>query len=228
MAKTIENLFVFLAIYSSALFLIFFLLNFRQAKTKIVLNTIAVYLCYEFVTDQIAAYFFDSSKVIFFIYSLFTIIELSLFSFCFYHLIKDRRFKNAIPLVSIGFAAFSIIYFMTTKRKVIDTIPIGVETLIIICYSCYYLYEQVADLKTTTFIYDRFSFWVVSGILMYLAGSCFIYIFANQVDQATRTEYWIFTNAFITLKKLLFAIGLLVFIKRRKSPIKGQKPLSLA
>jgi hypothetical protein len=227
MAKTIEDLFVFIAIYSSVLYLLLFYFNFKQAKTQIVLNTIGIYLGYEFITDQIA-YFFTSSRVVFFVYSLFTIIELLLFCFCFFQLIKSKVVKNTIPVVSIIFTLFAMIYFLTTRKKVIDTIPIGIETLIIICYSCYYLYEQVSDLTTTTFIYDRYSFWVVSGILMYLAGSCFIYIFANQVDQATRSEYWIFTNAFIIIKKLLFAIGLLVFIKTRKTSINSPKALTLA
>jgi hypothetical protein len=228
MAKTIEDLFVFIALYSCVLFLVFFFANFKLAKTQIVLNILAVYLAYEFLTDQIAAQFYTSSKIIFFLYSLFTIIELALFVFCFYNLIKNRDVKKTIPIVAIVFTVFAIIYFLTTRKKVIDTIPIGIETLIIICYSCYYLYEQVSDLTTTNFIYDRYQFWIVSGMLMYLAGSSFIYIFANQVDQATRTEYWIFINAFITIKKLMFAIGLFVFLKRQKKSIRSRKALSIA
>jgi hypothetical protein len=228
MAKTIGDLFVFIAIYSCALFLLFFFLNFKYAKTQIVLKVVAIYLSYEFLTDQIATQFYNSSKIIFFLYSLFTIIELSLFGFCFYHLIKNKAVKKTIPAIATLFTFFAITYFLTTSKKVIDTIPIGVETLIIISYSCYYLYEQVSDLTTTNFIYDRYSFWIVSAMLMYLAGSSFIYIFANQVDQQTRTEYWIFINVFVIIKKLLFAIGLLVFLKRQKTSLRSRNGLSLA
>ncbi|RYZ21032.1 MAG: hypothetical protein EOO16_14595 [Chitinophagaceae bacterium] len=215
MTKAIGDLFVYTAIYSSVLFLFAFFFNFKLSMRELPLKIIASYLLYEFLTDQVALAYDESPLVVFIAYSIFTVVELLLFSYCFYTIVKSKSAAKVIPIVGIGFAIFALIYFLTTKRRILDTVPIGVETIIVICFSCYYLFEQINDMSTV-FVYDRYAFWLVTGMLLYLAGSCFIYIFANQVDAVTRSQLWIYTNIFIIIKKLLFAISILIFLKQKK------------
>ena len=85
--------------------------------------------------------------------------------------------------------------------------PIGFETILILIFSFYYLYEQMND-NQNLFIYSNYSFWVILGFMIYLAGSFFIYIFANQTQEAIK--YWYFTNIFSILKDLFFIIALLL------------------
>jgi hypothetical protein len=62
------------------------------------------------------------------------------------------------------------------------------------------------------FIYSRFSFWIILGMMIYLAGSFFIYIFATQfyLDEKTLAKYWIFTNIFSILKNIFFTIAIFI------------------
>ncbi|MDQ3277122.1 MAG: hypothetical protein M3Q06_02275, partial [Bacteroidota bacterium] len=97
----------------------------------------------------------------------------------------------------------------------IDSIQIGVETIIILIFSYYYLYERMND-TTTLYVYSTFSFWIVIGMVLYLAGSFFIYIFADSLPKADVDKYWIVTNVLSILKNIFFAIAIIVNSKPQK------------
>jgi uncharacterized membrane protein YedE/YeeE len=63
------------------------------------------------------------------------------------------------------------------------------------------------------FIYNKYEFWVIIGFLIYLAGSFFIYIYANQLDPKFIYNYWFLTNIFYIIKNVLFAIGIHTYVK---------------
>ncbi|MGZ4036474.1 MAG: hypothetical protein ACXVPQ_01525 [Bacteroidia bacterium] len=91
----------------------------------------------------------------------------------------------------------------------IDSVPIGIETILILIFSFYYFYEQMQD-TTNLFIYTRYPFWIVLGMVLYLSGSFFIYIYSSQLSQEEIRKYWIFTNIFSILKNIFFAIAIVV------------------
>jgi len=153
-------------------------------------------------------------------YSTFTIAEYLLFAVCFYSLIHNRKFKSGILFFSVCFTLFAILYSIFVKYRVLDSIPIGIETILILIYTFYFLYEQMGSVSQTL-IYNKFSFWIVVGILIYLAGSFFIYIFAAQVDQETRGHYWIFSNIFTIIKYIFFSLAM--FIKHKELALKKTK-----
>jgi hypothetical protein len=208
MTKTIEDLFVYIAISTGLIPVLLFLRFFAKAKHYIALGLIVAYCIIEFTTNIIS--FHISPKTFVQVYSIFTILEYFCFTACIYSLIRSSLFKKIIIALSLGFLIFAIFYFAYSKHKSLDSIPIGVETILILFTSFYFLYEQVQDLSTDL-IYNRFAFWIASGIMIYLAGSFFIYIFANQVDTETLNQYWILTNVFTTIKNLCFTISFLVF-----------------
>ncbi len=105
----------------------------------------------------------------------------------------------------------------TTTPKNIDSVPIGIETILILIYSFYYFYEQIND-TSNLFIYITYQFWIVIGIMIYLAGSFFIYIFANHVDRQTLNQYWFLTNVFYVIKNILFVVAILIHVKQSKNP----------
>jgi hypothetical protein len=69
----------------------------------------------------------------------------------------------------------------------------------------------------TQVIYGKYQFWIVLGIMIYLAGSFFIYVFASQVDRRTLNEFWYLTNVFYILKNILFATGIIIFFNQKKN-----------
>ncbi|MFL5788804.1 MAG: hypothetical protein ACJ748_12170 [Flavisolibacter sp.] len=192
----------------------FLIYNKKNKKEKILL-AITLYCCVDILincTTQI----FSSGYITYVAYSFFTAFEYLVFAWCFWLIIENKVFKKAIAIISTLFVLFLIVYYCTTKPRSIDSIPIGLETIIILLYSFYYLYEQMNN-TANLFIYNKYQFWIVTGIMIYLSGSFFIYIFANQIDRKLLMRFWFLTNAFYVLKNVFFAIGILIHVKQEKS-----------
>lgn len=79
------------------------------------------------------------------------------------------------------------------------------------------MYEQMNDTENS-FIYNRYHFWIVIGIMLYLAGSFFIYIFADQVNNKTIDQYWFLTHVFYILKNVMITISLILLVNQRNKP----------
>jgi hypothetical protein len=126
--------------------------------------------------------------------------------------IKSKNLKKIISLLSITFIVFIGTYLIIARHQKIDSISIGIETILILVYSFYYLYEQMNN-TDNLFIYNKYEFWVIIGFLIYLAGSFFIYIYANQLDPKFIYNYWFLTNIFYIIKNVLFAIGIHTYVK---------------
>lgn len=62
----------------------------------------------------------------------------------------------------------------------------------------------------TLFVYSRYPFWIVLGMMLYLAGSFFIYIYASQLPPKELGKYWVFTNIFSILKNIFFTIAIIL------------------
>jgi hypothetical protein len=209
MTKFIESLFVLIATYTPLLPIIIFLLLFKYSKREFALCIVIVYSIVEFTINSIAYY---TTNTPIFLYPLFTIIEYSLFAILLYLFLKNPTVRIVI-LASIGlFIIFSTAYYFAVKGQVLDTVPIGIETVLILAYCFFFLYEGMQN-DSQEFIYHRYSFWIVSGILIYLGGSSFIYLFANQFDKKTMRSFWTFQNAFSIIKNILFAISLYIHYK---------------
>ena len=206
--KTIENLFNYLASYSHFLPIIFFLLFFRKSSSRRVLWIIVIYSLYNYLTD-LGLIYLNHKPTRVFLYSSFTFFEFILFTSAIYLIINNRGFRKFIVAISILFTVFILIYNFYVKVVGIDSIPIGIEAIIILILSFYYLYEQMKD-PENLFVYSRFSFWVVLGMMLYLAGSFFIYIYASRLDDSEVGKYWIFTNIFSIIKNIFFTIAILL------------------
>lgn len=207
--NTIESLFIYLTIFSDGLPILFFLFFWKKSKANKGLWIIVTYIAYDFLTNILPIYLPSNRPVKIFLYSAFTFFEYFLFVWFLYTVIKNRIFKKIIVSVSIAFIAFLIFYYLFAKAKSIDSIPIGVETILILIFSFYYLYEQIQDTETL-FIYSKYPFWIIIGMLIYLSGSFFIYIYASYLPTKEIAKYWIFTNVFAILKNIFFAIAIIV------------------
>jgi hypothetical protein len=224
MTKTIEDLFIYLLFLSDILYVALFFVFFRLLKTEKALWAILLYCLLDLTVNYITEVS-NSRSFVYFSYAFFTSIEYSVFSFILWSTIRQVRFKHLILVVGLCFIVFLIAYYSTTKPRSIDSIPIGIETILILLYSFYYLYEQMND-TTTLFIYSQYQFWLITGIMIYLAGSFFIYIFANQVDRQVLSNFWFLTNVFYVIKNIFFATGLLIFVKQKKINKKFQPYLN--
>jgi hypothetical protein len=73
---------------------------------------------------------------------------------------------------------------------------------------------------TTLFIYTKPAFWIILGIVLYLAGSFFVYLFASYLSRDELTRFWIITNIFSILKNIFFAIAVYINAKPSNDSIR--------
>ena len=212
--KTIENLFVLLSVYTDLLPVLVFLMFLKQVKNERVFWVVISYLLFDFVANFSLLYLipYDYHN---YIYPFFTFFESLFFAYFFYLTIQRPRLKKLIVLITIIFSVCLIgyyyyIYFVSPQYLKLDSVPIGIETILIFIFSFFYFFEQMND-TTSLFIYTKPSFWIVLGIVLCLAGSFFIYIFANQITTRELVDkYWIITNIAVIIRNLFFTIALYI------------------
>jgi hypothetical protein len=144
------------------------------------------------------------------VYAFFTLFEFFSFSYFIFLNIVNKTFKKIILVLGAMFLVFVSIYYFFASLNQVDSIPIGIESIFILIFSAYFLYEQVNN-PNNFFIYNDFRFWIVLGFMIYLSGSFFIYLLANQIPKEELVQYWMFTDIFYTLKNVLFSIGILAY-----------------
>ncbi|MFI5133665.1 MAG: hypothetical protein ACHQEB_04980 [Chitinophagales bacterium] len=145
--------------------------------------------------------------------SLYTFLEYFVFAFLLWSNIQSKRLRIIIILLSGFFVAFQIIYYLIATKWRLDTLPIGVETILIFIY-IFFFFFQYFKITQSEYVYNEPCFWVATGIMLYLGGTFFFYILANHIPKAERDQYWYLTYIVETMKNILFAVA--VFIYSRK------------
>jgi hypothetical protein len=214
MTKTIENLFYFFHVSTDVLIILLFLVFLKKVKKEGSFTAIAFYSLVDLGLNFLPRHFSQSFGL--YIWSTFTFFEYSIFTYVIWKSIKRQTIRKAITVISVLFVVFTTIYNISTNFKKIDSIPIGIETILILVYSFYFLYEQMND-TNNLFIYSRYQFWLVAGFMIYLAGSFFVFIFASGLERETLAQYWFLTNGFYSFMDLLFAISFLAYVKKPKN-----------
>lgn len=212
MAISIENLFIYLSAITDFLLIVWFLFLLDRTKRDRKILVIFVY-CIASLSLNYFGEHLHKGKIYY--YTIFTLIEYLIFASFFYLVIPARKMKWVIISLSSLFVAFTILYILKNPNIKIDSFCIGIETILIILYSFYYMYQELRE-TNESFIYNNYAFWIISGILIYLAGSFFIYIFANQLKSVLLSDYWALTNAFYIIKNVFFAIAIKCYLNRGK------------
>lgn len=152
----------------------------------------------------------------------YTFFEYAVFAAIFYINIKQKKIKLFIVLISIIFLAFQFFYVLTVNVKRLDSVPIGIETILLLFYTLYFFYESFKDFNKSH-LYKHYAFWIGIGILIYLGGSFFFFIL---IDQLTKDEINAFGNiTYVTeiVKNILFITALYVYSKFSLKEILGKK-----
>jgi hypothetical protein len=221
--RTIENLFLILHYISEFLVVLSFLIFFKQLSTDREVILLAIYALTDLILNFSSDYLHLTGNWYFYIWSTFTLVEYSVFTFILWKGIESVFFRRLILVTSSLFFVFIIIFNIVTNFKNYDSVPMGIETILIFIYAVYYLYEQMNDVSTV-FIYSKYKFWVVIGFLIYLAGSFFIFIFASGIKNASLlNQFWSFTNVFFAIMNVLFLIAFYLRVKELKAPVSNNK-----
>ena len=147
--------------------------------------------------------------------SAYTFLEYAFFSYIFWYNLRSKPFKNLILILSILFIVFQIAFVTSTTHRRLDSIPVGIETILVFIYIFYFFYEFSKYIKDT-FIYNHYPFWIAVGVMIYLGGSFFFYIMANHMTDAEIDRYWELTYIGEIIKNILFAYAIFLFVRQKK------------
>jgi hypothetical protein len=122
--------------------------------------------------------------------------------------------RRWLKIIAIIFSVSSLVYyyytyFILSLDPWLDSVPIGIETISIFIFAFFYFFEQLNDTESL-FVYSKPSFWAIIGVILYLAGSFFVYISANQIDSKDLGKYWIITNISSIMKNVLFCVTIYI------------------
>jgi hypothetical protein len=92
-----------------------------------------------------------------------------------------------------------------------DSIASGVESIFVILLCIYYLIIQLKGINSL-FVYSTSNFWIIITFLIYLSGTFFLYIMAENMIR-TKTffiQYIVINSVFNILKNILLSIAMLM------------------
>lgn len=216
--QIIEKLFFNILLYSYLLLpLCFALFLAKKGKGNIIgsygLIVLAVYGIIFFFLNYIDVPDGGFYKKLYF--SSYTFLEYLTFAILLRLNLKSKRIKLLIVILSALFLIFQVIYLYTTKIKRLDSIPIGIETILLFIYVFYFFFEYSREVNNV-YIYNHYCFWVSVGIMVYLGGTFFFNILANDISKAQTVKYWYLTYITESVKNILFAFAILIFTRQPK------------
>jgi hypothetical protein len=168
---------------------------------------LAFYLFYSMLTDlvlnKLSLKFFDSEI---YSYRLFTIIEFIVLSAYLFKELNTVKFRLFIKISSLVFGAFVLFDIMTGTLNEFDSIPTGVESILILCSSLLVLYERIIKNEE----YNVSSIWISVGLVLFFSGTFFLFILSesNFNDSAFSETYSFILASFKIISYILFSIGI--------------------
>jgi len=202
-----SKIFQDISVYSPLLPIFFFLLFFARNNRKDIW-VVFIYSLFAFITDRLLLNFKSSEypRLSFSILSLFTIIEFTLFTIFIYFSLRSRKIKSSILIVSAIFVFFSIIfYFLKLGNEKFDSVSASIEAILILAFCILFLFDNIN--KEPSFIYEKYEFWIIVGMLIYLGGVLFLFIFSSSFTKDEKNIYWNINYSLNIIKNILFAIA---------------------
>ena len=200
--------------FSAILPIIFFLI-FLKRNNKGGLWVIFIYSIVSFLTDS--AYTRLTAQIpYFYIYSIFSIIEYTLFALFLFRSLKQKNFKLVLLVGSLLFYTLAVSnIFQNRKTDSFDSPSASLEAILLIVYSIFYLFEQVKD-PSIFYIYYLKKFWIVLAILVYLSSTLFLFLYATTFTKPEETTYWVINNIFDIIKNLLILVSFTMRDKKQQ------------
>ena len=208
----ILKLIIYSGFFSHLLPLVFFLL-FKKNSHEKTLRVIFFYILYCIINEVLGYYLhqihFENTFIPF---AVFTVVEFTFFCLFYHYAVTPGLMKKAILPIWICFLIFALIdFFLVNDMKGFDSITSGVGSILIILMCIYYLIEQIRG-SNDLLVYSTTNFWVIITFLIYMSGTFFLYIMAeNMINNIIfLRQYSIINSSFNILKNILLSIAMLM------------------
>lgn len=216
------KLFLYIVTLIPLLPFLFFLLFKRKSKERAAW-VIFFYILYCAINEFINLYLQQtSSRFVLYLFSVFTIIEFTFICYYFLLIFKEKnRTRQLIKILWICFIFYAILN-ITFKNKATswDSISIGIESLLILMLSSYYLFIKIKRTNNLSF-YTNFHFWVAITFLIYFSGTFFLNIMAESMRRNPEYQllYFGINIGFNILKNVMLAIAMTMKLTITKSTL---------
>lgn len=209
--QVIEKLFYYINTYFYLVLPICYLIAKNKKGNPL---TIALYgvFCFAFLNSY---YQLPDSYIEPYLF-LYTSLEYAFFTWLIASNLKSKFSKQLIVLFSILFIVFQIISYLKSNIGRLDTISIGIETILLFIYVILLFYEYFKSAKTV-YIYNNHFFWIALGILIYLGGTFFFNISANLISREQLVQYLKLTYVLEMIKTSLFAVAIIMYSFQNKN-----------
>lgn len=209
-SNIIEKLFHYIDTFTYLILPLLFL--FLNAKRKIgyilaVYGIIFFALLFSFYALPV------TSKTIKLYNTTYTFCEYTFFALLFYLNLKSKKSKIAIVILSISFYIFQILHFLFIKNIRMDSIPIGIESIIILAFVVLFFLEILSN-PESGYIYNHYCFWIAVGLLIFLSGNFFMNILAETLPRTELDKYWFINYITDAIKTVFFGISLYYYSQK--------------
>jgi len=203
--------------YASDILPAFFCLPFIKRPMPLWVKVLLIYVIYSFCNDTalIILDSYDNRVPIFYLLSLFTLLEYVAFAFVLYLFIDNLIARRVILILSGAFLLFCNIHVFSISSYGFDSLPASIESILLVSFSIYVLYEQM-NKPHIIFIYYEPSFWVTVAFILFFSGTFFLFILANNLSREERDQSWTINLCLNILKNVLFIIAFLYHYKWKK------------
>lgn len=133
-------------------------------------------------------------------------------------LLNTKKNKRIIVTSSFAFILFQVFYLLSGSKQSIDSVPIGIETILIFTFALLYFVEFFNSEKNEPL---GPPFYLTVAILLYLGPNLFFNLLANQLSVEQANKYWHFTYIPEIIKNIIFAVSILFINSKNK--IKNQE-----
>ena len=150
-----------------------------------------------------------------FIWNIYTIVQYILLVYFFYLIIKKRKVRIAILALSVF---YFLIFFYYSKSDIeeFNTLMSTIESVILLFLSLYYLLNSLRFTEESHNIFTP-HFFIIMGVLLYVASTFFLFIIANQLSANEMTKYWSINHYSNILTNLVFSFAFYLFRYQKKS-----------
>lgn len=136
----------------------------------------------------------------------FVVLETILFTLYLILITQSTKLKKIITSVLVLFTLFSICYILTKIHYSSYSTIASLETIIVIVTCIIVFFEQISR-PQSLFIYSTSSFWIIVGMLFYLAGIFFLSLLLPQLPKEDADKYWQLNSVFNIFKNISFTIA---------------------
>jgi len=191
--------------------LLIILFLFKRIRINVTISILAIYLIVFFTLN----FYFKETKLLlgrsnyYFAYTLLEYLSLSgLLWLC----VRGRRIRIYIAILSAMFVIFLIFFYASVKMARVDSVPIGIESILLMTYIVFYFFNEFKTI-TNENVYDRPTFWIAIGVFIYIGATFFLNILGNSLAKEDFNKYYYYSYFGDILKNIFFAIAIIFFAK---------------